>query len=133
LVVLASAIGGIYFLGMRDRDASSVFWPELRAAPTSALEVAVGRNVPISQAREVHAHMESVIAADPKDPKRLFAAAMFWRQGVDSSLAGYYSHDGGATWHVGFEADPAAAGERSMTFACGPRSMAARRGGRAQR
>jgi hypothetical protein len=89
-------------------------WPELRAAPvaTSRVQIAVGANVQISQAREKQRHAECVIAADPKKANRLFAAAMFWRKGEDSSIIGYYSRDGGVTWKVGFEADPTRANER---------------------
>jgi RNA polymerase sigma factor (sigma-70 family) len=87
---------------------------KLREAAVShaRIETVVGANVQVSRSRAGQRHEECVIAADPKDPKRLFASAMLWRKGNDASLVGYYSHDGGATWHVGFEADPSAAGER---------------------
>jgi hypothetical protein len=114
VVVLAAVGGGVYYIAFDHPDESADSWPELRAAATSAapIEIIVGRNVHVSHSREAHRHAESTVAADPKDPKRLFAAAMLWRMGDDSSAVGYYSHDGGATWQVGFEADPKNVGER---------------------
>jgi hypothetical protein len=47
-------------------------------------------------------HSETVIAADPLQPLRLFAFAMCDR----ASIVGYFSEDGGKTWQVSFDRRP---------------------------
>jgi hypothetical protein len=88
--------------------------------PAAAPAIQVGENVRVSAGRDGALHKEVVIAADPQDRKRLFAAAMC--QTTDRlstyNLAGWRSEDGGRTWQQSFErkgegeesfADPAAA------------------------
>ena len=54
-------------------------------------------------------YLECVIAADLKEPSRLFAAVMR-RRGATTDVVGFYSHDGSATWQLGCER-PALLGE----------------------
>ena len=89
-------------------------------APAAGPAIQVGDNVRVSAGRDGALHKEVVIAADPRDPKRLFAAAMCQttdRLSADN-LSGWRSEDGGKTWGQRFErkgvgeesfADPAAA------------------------
>ena len=74
-------------------------WPELQPAAnaTAKVLVQVGGNVQASAAAAREQHTGCVIAADPTRPERLFVASL--RNDLDT--VGYYSHDGGATWHFG--------------------------------
>jgi hypothetical protein len=57
--------------------------------------VQVGSNIQASAAAARDQHTGCVLAADPTRPERLFVASL--RNDLDT--VGYYSHDGGATWH----------------------------------
>jgi hypothetical protein len=57
-------------------------------------QIAVGPNVHVSQAHSAAPFLEVVIAADPRDPSRLLAAAILYTRGV----VAYRSSDGGKTW-----------------------------------
>ena len=104
--VLAAAVallsGGVLWLtGGRRAN-----WPELKPAPaaTSAAVIRVGTNVHVSSANATTDHMGCALAADPTDPLRLFAASTLGDTYDD--VAGYYSHDGGRTWHLGCRPAP---------------------------
>jgi len=60
----------------------------------ASAEVSVGPNVHVSQAYAAAPLLEVVIAADPRDPSRLLAAAMLFTRGI----VAYRSSDGGKTW-----------------------------------
>ena len=98
--------------------------PELVAAPLADAppRVAVGANVHVSADWEFLTHDECVVAADPTDPNRLFAASMVWTHSRGQSVAGYASADGGATWRHRFCQVAARDGERvnDPTVAFGP-------------
>jgi hypothetical protein len=100
--------GGVVWLAARRRGDN---WPELKPAPvaTSAAVVRVRTNVYVSSAFETTDHMGCAITADPTDPQRLFAASTLGDTYDD--VAGYYSHDGGETWHLGCKR-PHRAGEQ---------------------
>ena len=121
ILVAGVATAATSLLGRDDRRPAR---PLLTAAPSAKrpCKIAVGPNVQISRPHDKLRHTECVIAADPADSRRLFASAMFYRKGDDPSLAGYYSHDGGLTWQVGFELDPKRRGERlaDESLAYGP-------------
>jgi len=72
-------------------------WPELQPAANATVKVLVqvGNNVQVSAAAARDQHTGCVIAADPTRPERLFVAS----QSNNLDTVGYYSHDGGATWH----------------------------------
>jgi hypothetical protein len=95
------------------------------AAPEKVL---VGANVHVSKPSHTIHHTESVIAAHPTDPARLFIAAMY-----DRGVVGYYSENGGESWRLSFDkaqrheperteilCDPAAvfAPDGSLHFVC---------------
>ncbi len=93
---------------------------------TGPEKIVVGKNVQVSRANAELPHTESVIAADPADPARLFVAAMYWPPGSkDFKLAGYLSQDGGATWHLSLERKGDEPEEHfgDPTVAFGPRSL----------
>jgi hypothetical protein len=71
--------------------------------------IRVGANVHVSAANATTDHMGCALAADPTDPLRLFAASTLGDTYDD--VAGYYSHDGGRTWHLGCKR-PHRAGEQ---------------------
>jgi len=110
--LLAAAVGllsgGVLWRMAARRGAD---WPELKPAPaaTSAAVVRVGANVLVSSANAASDHMGCALAADPTDPLRLFAASTLGDTYDD--VAGYYSHDGGKTWHLGCKR-PHRAGEQ---------------------
>jgi hypothetical protein len=64
------------------------------AASAADVQITVGPNVHVSQARAKAPHREVVIAADPRDPARLLAAAILVTRGVMA----YRSSDGGKSW-----------------------------------
>ena len=73
------------------------------------MSVHVGPNIQVSRDRAGIYHGEVVMAADPRDPKRLLAGSMFLPPPVDpavSKVVVYASDDGGESWscrleHVG--------------------------------
>jgi uncharacterized protein (TIGR03067 family) len=74
-----------------------VLWPDLQPAANTTAKyfVQVGSNVQASAAGARDQHAGCVIAADPTRPERLIVASL--RNNADT--VGYYSHDGGETWH----------------------------------
>jgi hypothetical protein len=102
VLVFASAavlIGGAVFWLTRTPDDSDR--PELKpaAAATAEVKIHVGKNVHVSVPFATIDHMGCALAADPANPLRLFAASTLGDTYED--VAGYYSHDGGATWQLG--------------------------------
>jgi hypothetical protein len=92
-------------------------------------KVVVGPNVQVSREKDSVHHDEPIIAADPADVSRLFAASMYYPSGGrQPRVVGYYSRDGGKTWRLSVEraddpedwlADPTAAfgPDGSLNFA----------------
>jgi hypothetical protein len=80
--------------------------PEKKEEPTPSsahvspdkIALDVGANTHVSKANDGIHHTESVIAAHPTDPARLFIASMY-----DPGVVGYCSDDGGKTWRACFE------------------------------
>lgn len=63
--------------------------------------IQVGKNVQVSIVRKDQPHYEVVLAADPKDPKKLLAGSMVIPKGPSDRMfdvSTYASFDGGATW-----------------------------------
>jgi hypothetical protein len=82
------------------------FAPQLTGAPVAAdskAHVVVGKNVHVSTARPDLMHQGCTIAADDSTPARLFAASMVTPPNRLPGVVGYYSHDGGASWQLGYE------------------------------
>ncbi|HLK56334.1 MAG TPA: sialidase family protein [Chthonomonadaceae bacterium] len=66
--------------------------------------ITVGPNVQVSAVRARINHAEVTLAADPTNPKRMLASAMYYPEGVaGSKVVGYMSGDGGKTWELSFE------------------------------
>lgn len=80
------------------------FFPRLTvAANAPTADISVGENIQVSKQQANTPFTECVIAADPEKPNRLFAASMYWPQSQGTSLIGYLSEDGGATWKTSLE------------------------------
>jgi photosystem II stability/assembly factor-like uncharacterized protein len=70
----------------------------------AAQQVVVGPNVQISAGRARDSHSEPVIAADPKHPERLIAAAhIAFHDTIGTKSIAYVSFDTGRTWQVSLE------------------------------
>jgi hypothetical protein len=81
-----------------------LFFPPLQPAATTArAPVLIGEAVHISKPHGRIAFTECIIAADPNRPERLFASSMYWRDPGSTSIVGYLSDDGGATWATSLE------------------------------
>lgn len=81
-----------------------LFFPWLQPATTaSPVSVVIGDNVHISQPHQGIAFTECVIAADPNRKNRLFASSLYWPHSGGTSIVGYLSDDGGATWTTSLE------------------------------
>jgi hypothetical protein len=82
------------------------FAPQLESvavAAASKAHIVVGKTVHISTARPNLMHQGCTIAADGSTPARLFAASMVTPPNRLPGVVGYYSHDGGASWQLGYE------------------------------
>jgi hypothetical protein len=67
-------------------------------------QITVGPNIHVSAARAKINHTEVTLAADPNNPKRILAGAMYYPEdAVGSKVVGYASFDGGKTWQLSFE------------------------------
>jgi len=92
--------------------------------PIAAPVIQVGPNVHVSQGRAKITHGEVILAADPRDSKRLVAASMFSSPGgkpTDSNLIVFASVNGGASWEPTLERGTGAAGMYAdPTLAFGP-------------
>src|SRR5262245_57379231 len=97
-VVAVFTAGGVFWL---TRGRGGADGPELKPAPAAATaaRIRVGTNVHVSSPCAATDHMGCALAADPADALRLFAASTLGDNYDD--VAGYYSHDGGATWRLG--------------------------------
>jgi hypothetical protein len=87
----------------------ALYFPRLKlAAAGSPASLLVGENVHVSKPHEKIAFTECIIAADPNRVKRLFASSLYWPHRESTSVVGYLSDDGGATWATSLElvADP---------------------------
>jgi hypothetical protein len=95
--VLLLGVGVLWFT----RQPAGAGWPDLKSAPAAAppARVRIGQNVHVSSPFAAIDHMGCALAADPSDARRLFAASTLGDTYDD--VAGYYSHDGGATWRLG--------------------------------
>jgi hypothetical protein len=81
-----------------------LFFPRLEpAAPAPAASFTVGENVHVSKVHETIAFTECIIAADPNRTNRLFASSLYWPHPGGTSVVGYLSDDGGATWSTSLE------------------------------
>src|ERR1043166_7064773 len=72
--------------------------PALAQSAASAIRPVSSHQISVDQA--THAHAESFIAVDPKDPRHLLATAIVMVKGTDHSYP-YASFDGGKTWARG--------------------------------
>jgi hypothetical protein len=100
-----------------------------KAPPDAApdFQIQVGPNVHVSRARATTAHAEVVVAADPKDARRLLAGSIVMPGAPDStnglsmverllstqsplkqldSVVAYRSSDGGKTWDLALQKEP---------------------------
>jgi hypothetical protein len=79
--------------------------PGLEKPPVAGTAtVVVGSNVHVSKEREAISHNEVILAADPKDPKRLLAGSQIqYAPEIDSQSIAYASFDGGKTWSIAVE------------------------------
>jgi hypothetical protein len=78
---------------------------ETLSAPQSAISarLVLGELIQVSEDHADIDHLESVIAADPTNAVRLVVAAMTRPPGSKvAKVVGYYSQDGGWTWHASF-------------------------------
>lgn len=86
-----------------------LFFPKLKTAALGPpVSIIVGPNIQISEPQAKLPFTECIIAADPNQSGRLFAASMYWPSGrsvgMDGvSLLGYLSDDGGATWRTSLQ------------------------------
>ncbi len=85
-----------------------LFFPQLKAATgASPASLTIGENVHVSTPHANFPFTECIIAADPNQVNRLFAASMYWpggdSSGLDAGLVGYLSDDGGTTWKTSLE------------------------------
>jgi hypothetical protein len=108
---------GAVVAGVAWRDGAWEAWsaPELTRAtdaPASPVRLVVGKNVHVSAGRPDTAHQGCTVAADPGDPRRLFAASMVTPRPDAAGVVGYFSHDGGASWELGCERLGRAPGEQ---------------------
>ncbi len=79
--------------------------------------VTVGPSVQVSKSLSDIGHTECVLAADPNDQDRLLAGSMYYPKGSAlSKVVGYYSRDGGKTWHLSCERNPKATGLDPAVF-----------------
>jgi hypothetical protein len=72
--------------------------------------IAVGPNVQVSASHAAIMHSEGVIAADPRDARRLLACSLTRREDTTNGVVAYVSHDGGDRWQRTFESTPDDAG-----------------------
>jgi hypothetical protein len=73
-------------------------------ASTQKATVVVGPNVQVSKANATIHHFEPILIAHPKNPARLFVAAILVppaRKGAEG-VVGYFSPDNGKTWTTTF-------------------------------
>ncbi len=91
--------------------------PLALAARDAAPRVVVGPNILVSRDGDV-AHCETMIAADPTNPKNLVGASItMTRPDGGATNKAYVSHDGGATWQdVGFDEGEQGGGDPQSGF-----------------
>lgn len=67
-------------------------------------QIIVGPNILVSSTKTKINHTEVTLAADPNNPQRMLAGAMYYPEGATTSkVVGYASFDGGKTWELSFE------------------------------
>jgi hypothetical protein len=123
--VLAAVLAVCCYLAIRLWWSHDQEGPPPAQAPvaSSTANIVVGPNVHVSAAYASDPHSETVIAADPLQPHRLFAFAMCNRS-AKSSIVGYLSEDAGKSWQVSFDRQ-AGPGQRlcDPSLAFGPDGM----------
>ncbi len=93
----------------------------LMAVATAQQTIVVGPPIHVSKSEGDREHGEVVIAANPKDPTQLIAAAMVWNQEKSSmNIISYVSFDRGLTWKPGFEIneDSSSESDPAVAFGC---------------
>lgn len=94
--------------------------PSVRVS-SEKFKIGTGPNVHVSQAKDRLHHRECVIAADPTNASRLFAAAMYMpadgkRPVGAETVVGYFSHDGGKAWQLSFAHEDRVCSEPAAAF-----------------
>ena len=96
------------------------FWPDMRPelksarVATNSPTIVVGRNIQVSVDRPKVIHQGCTIDVDPTDANRLFVASMIGYE--PNGILGYWSHDGGATWHLGYDGTGRRGCDESLAF-----------------
>jgi hypothetical protein len=114
-------LGGLFaFPGWGDDERQSSVQPSARVAAEN-FKVAVGANIQVSTAKAELPHRECVIAADPTNAARIFAAAIYLPAGAKrpagaENVVGYFSHDGGKTWQLSFAHEDGVCSEPAAAF-----------------
>lgn len=86
----------------------------------SAAQLSVGRNVQVSAARAGEAHLEPMVAADPKNANRLIAGSHIHHLDTPRTYSiAYASFDGGKTWQLSLERRDSTSGV-DVALAYGP-------------
>jgi hypothetical protein len=113
----------VYVVWFDRRDEQLPTTAEVMAATDAGpTDIAVGPNVQVSTGNASIGHKEVVVASDPTNPRRLFAAAIFHPH-TDRPLTGiigYRTDDGGATWQPGIRRDDPRLNQMDPTVAYGP-------------